>query len=68
LLYQASGESERLNFGFLSSSSEVKDGAIISVTKIPPPEGERVDIDNVVRDVFAILASTVTIMVLAKQL
>lgn len=69
ILNQANGYSERVNFGFLSGNPEVRDGAIIKITKMPPPPPmKEFDLGSTIRDVFAILTSAVTIMVLSKQL
>ncbi|NLT51607.1 MAG: hypothetical protein GXX85_11895 [Ignavibacteria bacterium] len=70
ILYSADGSSKRINFGFLSSNPEVKDGAIIKVTKTPPPqpETEKFDVGATIRDVFAIMSAALTIIVLSKQL
>ena len=67
---KANGESNRVNFGFLTGNPKVYDGSVIIVTKEPPPKGEGVafDLGRTVLDVFALLASVVTVWVLAKQL
>jgi hypothetical protein len=48
----------------------VYDGSTIVATKIPipPPEREGENIGQIIRDLFAIAASALTILVLAKQL
>ena len=67
---KANGESNRVNFGFLTGNPKAYDGSVIIVTKMPPPKGEAVifDLGKTVLDVFALLASVVTVWVLAKQL
>jgi polysaccharide export outer membrane protein len=70
ILYSPNGNAERFRTGWFAGNTKVYDGSTIVVTKVPapPPEqaGER--IGNVIRDVFAIMASALTIIVLAKQL
>lgn len=67
---KANGESNRVNFGFLTGNPKAYDGSVIIVTKMPPPKGEAVvfDLGKTVLDVFALMASVVTVWVLAKQL
>ena len=67
---KANGESNRVNFGFLTGNPQAYDGSVIVVTKAPPPKGENVvfDFGKTMLDVFALLASVVTVWVLAKQL
>jgi protein involved in polysaccharide export with SLBB domain len=67
---KANGESNRVNFGFLTGNPEAFDGSVIIVTKEPPKvEKEKVfDIGKTIIDVFGLLASVVTVWVLAKQL
>jgi protein involved in polysaccharide export with SLBB domain len=64
------GESQKVNFGWFTSDPEVFDGSIIEVTRIPPePKSEiTFDLGITVRDVFAIVVSAVTIIVLARQI
>lgn len=70
ILYtQANGSTKKVGFGFFSSNPTVTDGSIISVTKLPPPApSEKVDWGTTIRDVFAIVTSAVTIIVLARQI
>ena len=52
-----------------SSNPDLPDGTAIRVTRIPPkPPEEKFDYAGVIKDVFAISASTLTILVLANQL
>lgn len=70
ILFSPNGNAEKFRTGWFGGNTKVYDGSTIVVTKVPPPppekEGER--IGNIVRDVFAIMASALTIIVLAKQL
>lgn len=67
---KANGESNRVNFGFLTGNPKAYDGSVIIVTKVPPPSepGAVFDLGKTVLDVFALLASAVTVWVLSKQL
>ncbi len=67
---KANGESRRVNFGIFSSDPEVFDGSVILVTKEPykPLKETTFDLGKTVIDVFGLLASALTIWVLAKQL
>ena len=67
---KANGESNRVNFGFLTGNPKAYDGSVIIVTKMPPPSepGTAFDLGKTVIDVFALMASVVTVWVLAKQL
>ena len=67
---KANGESNRVNFGFLTGDPRAYDGSVIIVTKEPyQVEKETVfDLGRTVIDVFGILASAITIWVLSKQL
>jgi len=67
---KANGESKKVGFGLFSSNPEALDGSIIHVKRVPPPppEGEKVDIAGTIKDIFAMTASVVTILVLANQL
>ena len=64
------GESNKVSFGWFTGNPEVFDGSIINVTKNPPePVRETTfDLGATVKDVFAIVVSAVTIIVLAKQI
>ena len=69
ILTQANGESRRINFGWFSSDPEVFDGAKIEVIKKPPKTEETTaDYFNLIKDIFAIASSAITIIVLAKQI
>ena len=69
LLTQASGATYRVKRkGIFKSNPVVDEGARILVTVKPPKEpGERVDIGRTIVDGLAILSSTMTIIVLARQ-
>ncbi len=69
LLTQASGATYRVKRrGLFKSNPVVDEGARILVTRKPPKEpGERVDIGSTIVDTVAIVSSTLTILVLAKQ-
>lgn len=70
LLISPNGNVEKFSTGLFSGNAEVYDGSRIVVTKIPvpPPEKEGETIGQLIRDLFAITASALTIMVLARQL
>ena len=70
LHHKANGETEKVGFGLFSGNPEVFDGSSITVTKVPPPPPEEpgVDIGGTIKDIFAIVVSAVTIIVLANQL
>ncbi len=68
-----SGLTEKFSTGWFSSifqsNPTIEDGSSIQITRRPPdPPGEEVDIGKTVTDVMAILASTLTILVLANRL
>ena len=67
---KANGESKRVNFGIFSSNPEVFDGSLIIVTKEPPKEIKQTsfDLGKTVLDIFALLASVLTVWVLAREL
>ena len=67
---KANGESKRVNFGIFSSNPEVFDGSLIIVTKEPPKEIRETsfDLGKTVLDIFALLASVLTVWVLAREL
>jgi protein involved in polysaccharide export with SLBB domain len=65
-----SGESERVNFGFLRSNPEVLEGSNITVTKVspPPPQtGPQFDLNATIKDSFAILTSAATVAFIIYQ-
>lgn len=71
IIYQkANGEAVKVGFGWFSGNPEVYDGSTITVTKCPPPppKDSAIDIGGTIKDVFAIVVSAVTIIVLANQL
>jgi hypothetical protein len=68
---QANGLTDQVGFGWFSGNPKVYDGAVINVTKTPPPPpqgppGESLAIT--IKDIFAIVVSAVTVIVLAHQL
>lgn len=66
---QPTGMSQRVNFGWFSSNPEVFDGSIIFVKKLfPPSPSEKFDLAGFLKDVFAISASVLTIIVLVTKL
>jgi len=68
VLSKPSGESQRVNFGFLRSNPRVPEGSTIAVLKKQPePESKGVDIGGTIKDIFAITTSAVTIMYLIYQ-
>lgn len=70
ILYSPNGNAERFGTGWFSGNSSVYDGSTIFVAKILPPPVDRKDVDigNLIRDMFAIAASALTILVLSRQL
>ncbi len=63
------GESKQVGSGWFSSNPEVLDGSTISVSKIPPPDPEeKRDYFSLFKDIFAVAASVVTVLVLARQI
>ena len=67
---EANGNSKRVGFGLFSGNPTVYDGSTITVTKLPPPPPETpgVDLGITIKDIFAIVTSAVTIIVLARQI
>lgn len=70
ILSSSNGNSRRVNFGWMRANPRVQDGSTITVTKVPPalPDTNKTDIGGTIKDMFAILTSAVTIIVLAKQI
>lgn len=70
VLYHPSGYAEKFSTGWFGGDSKVLDGSAIVVAKIPPPtiDKKEVDLGILIRDMFAITASVLTILVLSKQL
>ncbi len=70
LLISPNGNVEKFRTGWFSGNTEVYDGSTVIVTKIPPPPpetpGESTGV--VIKDMFAIAASVLTVLVLAKNL
>lgn len=71
ILYKkANGDTRKVGLGWFSGNPEAFDGSVIVVTKEPPdpPSDTTFDIGSTVKDIFAIVVSAVTIVVLANQL
>lgn len=69
LYSQPNGETIRVDFGLFQGDPGVYDGSIIRVTNLPPPAPtEGVDVGKLITDLFAIVASVLTIIVLATKL
>ncbi len=69
LVAYPSGNVQRHGFGWFAGNPTIDDGSVITVTKVAPPkEGEEFDLSGTIKDVFAVLASAVTIMVLASRI
>lgn len=69
LYSQPNGETIRVDFGLFQGDPGIFDGSIIRVTSVPPPSPtEAIDIGGLITDVFAIVASMLTIIVLATRL
>ncbi len=68
VLTKPSGESRRVNFGFLRSNPSVPEGSSIYVNKMQPePEAKPVDVGGTIKDIFAIAVSAATIVFLVIQ-
>jgi protein involved in polysaccharide export with SLBB domain len=69
LLTYPSGETRRVNFGFLRADPEVYDGSTIYVKKVPPPppqeKGE--SLATTMKDIFAIASAAATIAFIVYQ-
>lgn len=66
---QPTGISQRVNFGWFTSDPEVYDGSVIFVKKMPPPDpNDHFDFAALIKDIFAISASVITIIVLVSRL
>lgn len=71
ILYtKANGETRKINFGLFTGNPETFDGSVITVTKEKPePQSNSTfDIAATIKDIFAIVVSAVTIIVLAQQI
>jgi protein involved in polysaccharide export with SLBB domain len=69
LLAYPNGNVQKHGLGWFAGNPTVEDGSVITVTKVAPPkEGDEFDLSGTIKDVFAVLASAVTIMVLASRL
>lgn len=69
VLVKPTGESRRVNFGFLSANPQVPEGSVIKVLKMPAPtqESQPVDVAGTIKDVFAILTSAATVAFIIWQ-
>jgi protein involved in polysaccharide export with SLBB domain len=70
-LQKPTGESQRVNFGFLRNNPEVPEGSTITIYKIPPPDPNNFshfDLGGTIKDSFALLASAATIIYLIYQI
>jgi protein involved in polysaccharide export with SLBB domain len=67
---KANGESRRVDFGVFTSNPDVYDGSVLIITKEPWKEKKETtfDLGKTVIDIFALLASALTVWVLSKQL
>lgn len=71
ILYKkANGDTRKVGLGWFTGNPEAFDGSVIVVTKEPPepPDNSTIDIGSTIKDIFAIVVSAVTIIVLANQL
>ena len=70
LYHKANGDMDKVGFGWFSGNPKTYDGSVIIVTKEPPPppDNSTFDIGGTIKDMFAILVSAVTIIVLASQI
>jgi protein involved in polysaccharide export with SLBB domain len=74
IIHYPEGLSERANFGLFRLDPDIPDGSSIVVHKIKPPPPEPVEKEkgpsfyDVTKEVFAIMASALTIVVMANQL
>jgi polysaccharide export outer membrane protein len=69
VLSQPTGESRRVNFGFLRSDPDVQEGASIEVKKMPapPPVEKGESVSTTIKDIFAVVTSAATIAFLIWQ-
>ena len=68
VLTSPTGESRRVNFGFLRANPEVLEGSSITVTRTPPEKEEAGEsVTNIVKDFFAITMSAATIAFIVYQ-
>ena len=69
LLVKPTGETQKINFGFLRNDPSVPEGSIITVVKVPPPapNGAPFDLSGTIKDVFAILSSAATLAFIVYQ-
>lgn len=70
ILFHPNGNAEKFRTGIFGGNTEVYDGSSIVITKVPAPRSDerQLDIGNLIRDLFAIAASALTILVLSRQL
>ncbi len=69
VLTQPTGESRRVNFGFLRNDPGVPEGSSIHVLKVPapPPEEKGESFANTMKDLFAIATSAATLAFIVWQ-
>lgn len=69
VLTSPTGESRRVNFGFLRRDPTVLEGSSIAVTRTPPPlpEKEGESLATTIKDIFAITTSAATVAFLIWQ-
>jgi polysaccharide export outer membrane protein len=69
IVTKPTGESQRVNFGFLRSNPTVPEGSLITVTRIPPspPEEKGPALADTIKDIFAIATSAATIAFIVWQ-
>ena len=70
LVHFPNGNVERHGFGLFSGNPRVDDGSTVIVTKVPPPPPPTpgVDTATTVKDMFAIVVSAITVIILAQKL
>lgn len=69
VLQKPSGESRRVDLGWLSGNPVVPEGSVISVLRVPPPPADAppIDIAGTVKEIFAILTSAATVAFIIWQ-
>ncbi len=68
ILTKSTGESRRVNFGWLRSDPDVPDGSSITVLRLPPPAPEgKFDLGATIKDTFAIITSAATVAFVVWQ-
>jgi protein involved in polysaccharide export with SLBB domain len=70
ILIHPNGNAEQFGTGWFGGDAEVYDGSTVFVKKVATPtvDAKQLEIGNLIRDLFAIAASALTILVLARQL